>query len=299
MSVPERPGVVSHPRHASTNTGYNVILLILSTTRLLALNTQGQYSQPQVVIAPHTADGEGLFQATTGQQASFTIRLVGTGDTQGEELLRNRAGNPFIYVRIANDDQVFVAEVENNNNGTMTATYISDFPGQYRVYIEDVDLTTPERTSRGRPIEGSPFNLSISGALTLDVDALPVCGTGQEDIESTFWRPGSWLSSNIASAENGVLRNGWVFQPRTCVHDTFAFDDLLMLASLDEVTWLVVLGSSVQRGVFLTLVDMVLAQGQKDHFETSAIEKCWGYANIRVGNLRLTYQVRIPLFKHC
>lgn len=264
-----------------------------STASRLALDIQGQPSGAQVTVAPHTADGEGLYQATTGEQASFTIRLVETkGATQPRTLVRNVRGSPFIYVRIANDDQVFIAEVEDNENGTMTATYGSDFPGQYQVYIEEVDLSEKKCQSRGRPIAGSPFQLTISGPSTLDVDALPVCGTEEEDIDSTFWRPGSWVSSNIASAENGVLRNGWVFQPRTCVYDTFSFEDLLMLASLEEPTWLVVLGGSVQRGVFLTLVDMVLAQGQKDDIGASAIQKCWGYADIRVGNLRLTYQVR-------
>lgn len=74
------------------------------------------------------------------------------------------------------------------------------------------------------------------------------------------------------------------------MHDTFSYDDLMLLASQEKPTWLVVLGGSVQRGLFLTLVDMVLAQGQKDEFPTSAIQKCWGYADIRVGNLRLAYQ---------
>ena len=87
------------------------------------------------------------------------------------------------------------------------------------------------------------------------------------------------------------MRNGWVFQPKTCVTDTFSNDDLMLLAELEESTWLLVLGGSVQRGVFLNLVDMVLARGQKDYFDSSALAKCWGYADIQIGNLRITYQV--------
>ena len=99
------------------------------------------------------------------------------------------------------------------------------------------------------------------------------------------------MSSNIASPTHGVMRNGWVFQPKTCVHDTFSYDDLMLLAELEESTWLLVLGGSVQRGVFLNLVDMVLARGQKDYFDSSALAKCWGYADIQIGKLRITYQV--------
>lgn len=148
------------------------------------------------------------------------------------------------------------------------------------------------RQDEGRPIAGSPFSLTIAGAPTLVVDELPLCGTDKgEGVDESFWRPGVWLSSRLASPTHGVMRNGWVFQPRRCVYDTFTNQDLLLLASLQEETWILVLGGSVKRGVFLTLVDMVLAQGQKDDLKRSVLQKCWGYANVRVGNLRLTYQV--------
>lgn len=136
----------------------------------------------------------------------------------------------------------------------------------------------------------------ITGAPTLDVGKLPLCGTDEEeDITESFWRPGTWLSARLASAIHGVIRNGWVFQPKTCMYDTFPYEDLILLASLQEVTWILVLGSSVQRGLFLTLVDMALARGQKDDLSQSVLQKCWGYANVRVGNLRLTFQVILPL----
>ena len=35
---------------------------------------------------------------------------------------------------------------------------------------------------------------------------------------------------------------------------------------------------------------MVLAQSQKDNLSSSAIGECWGYADIQIGNVRLTYQ---------
>ena len=151
------------------------------------------------------------------------------------------------------------------------------------------------------PIVGSPFALTIAGDPTVDIDSLPVCSTAQDEERTpeAFWKPGTWISSRLASAKHGVARDGWVFQPKTCVHDAFSYDDLMLLASLEETTWLLVLGSSIQRGVFLTLVDMVLAQGQKDDMDSSVIAKCWGYADITVGNLRITYQVGYTeVFKH-
>ncbi|CAM9322880.1 unnamed protein product [Laminaria digitata] len=64
----------------------------------------------------------------------------------------------------------------------------------------------------------------------------------------------------------------------------------MLLASLEEQTWLLAMGNSILRGAYLSLVDMVLARGQKDNLDTSAIQKCWGFADVRIGNLRLTYQ---------
>lgn len=207
----------------------------------------------------------------------------------------------FVYVWIASTDHVLHAAVVNNGDGTLTATYESPYPGDYLVHIQDVctDMSVVGRGKkrpweRAKAIVDSPFKLTISGEIAVDVDDLPLCDAEhpQEDEEDTFWRTGSWISSKFASAKHGVLRDGWVFQPKTCVHDTFSYDDLMLLATgLKEPTWLLILGTSVQRGVFLTLVDMVLAQGQKSDFATSAIQKCWGFAEIRVGNLRLTYQV--------
>lgn len=194
----------------------------------------------------------------------------------------------FFYVWIAGQDQIFIAEVVNNRDGTLNATYESVFPGEYLVYVEAVVI---ENHDEGMPVEGSPFSLTITGDPAINIDALPTCGAEGRDVADYFWNTGPWVSSNVASAKHGVTRDGWVFQPKTCVHDTFSYDDLTLLASLSEPTWMLVLGGSVQRGIYLTLVDMILAQGQKDNFGTSAIQKCWGYADITVGSLRVTYQV--------
>lgn len=187
---------------------------------------------------------------------------------------------------------MFTAEVVNNQDGTLTATYVGDFPGDFLVYVEEIDLTQGESSDSTRPITGSPFKLTIIGPPVLAPDALPLCGTESSSSRmSSFWRTGSWLSSHVASGKHGVLRNGWVFQPRECVHDSFSYDDLLLMAALDDPTWLLVIGGSVQRGVMLSLLDMALSQGQKDHFDTSVVHKCWGWSDVRIRNLRITYQV--------
>lgn len=231
--------------------------------------------------ALHTASGDGLHAAMTGKPSSFTIELVGEAWSPSSAR--------FIYVWIASPDQILTAEVVDHKNGTLTATYESPFPGKYLVHIEEVEVS---KHDEGKPIVHSPFSLTVSGVSTLNVSDLALCGTNkQESMENSFWRQGTWISSNLASDVHGVTRNGWVFQPRECVYDTFTYDDLMLLASLEKETWLLVVGGSVQRGVFLTLVDMILEHDQKTNLKASIIQKCWGYADVQVGNLRVTYQV--------
>ncbi len=308
----------------------------------------------------HLAYGPGLSEASTGVPASFKIRLVGSGGSSGGGSSNDEeeAGGPaamvaraaaagdgdgeggeggdeapgggwdynvrkshFVYVWIANEDSVFVAAVENNGDGTLTATYEAPFPGRYLVHVEDVDLSVKDKFGKGRPIVGSPFSLTVTGDPAVRVDDLPVCGTtaaaaaaaaaggrvngdaeeegdedGSYDLASEYWRTGSWVSSNVASRQHGVTRDGWVFQPRDCAYEAFSYEDLMILAGRDEPTWIVALGNSILRGVFLTLVDMALAEGQKDEFCTSVLTKCWGFSDVRIGNLRLTYQVGALFF---
>eukprot|EP00903_Cladosiphon_okamuranus_P008178 g7877.t1 len=234
----------------------------------------------------HIASGPGLREATTGCPASFTIELF--NDT-GLPILGPWIVNElnFMYVWIANEDQILIAEVADNGNGTLTATYESLFPGDYLVHVEEVWLGD---RGEGKPVLNSPFRLTVTGAPKLNVDDLPACASTEGDISDLFWQPGTWVSSNIASGVHGVTRYGWVFQPKNCVLDTFSYEDLTYLASSEQPTWLLVLGDSVQRGVFLILVDMILAEGQKQNLSSSTITKCWGYAEVRVGNLRVTYQ---------
>lgn len=245
--------------------------------------------------ALHVLEGEGLTRATTGEVATFTIHLVGE-DGSPPEVPGPWNLDPvrFVYVWIANSDQMMAAEVSNNGDGTLTASYSSDIPGEYLVYVEDVRTT---RTQYGiqpvSPVVGSPFKLTISGPSLLDMDALPVCGTDLQDgTPEETWRIGTWMSSKVASARHGVMRDGWVFQPKNCVYDTFSYTDLMMLANAEKPVWLLVTGTSVQRGIFLSLLDMVLTKDKKADMKKSAHQKCWGWTDFRLGNLRISYQVQ-------
>lgn len=78
--------------------------------------------------------------------------------------------------------------------------------------------------------------------------AIPSADGEYGGIAAAFWKKGTWISSNVANAERGVLRSGWVFQPQDCVHETFRYHDIMTSAALEEETWVLVLGTSILRG---------------------------------------------------
>lgn len=64
---------------------------------------------------PHMAHGEGLSSASTGTEATFTIQLMQDRETAAEAASHiwdhNINHERFIYVWIAGEDQVLIAEV--------------------------------------------------------------------------------------------------------------------------------------------------------------------------------------------
>ena len=64
----------------------------------------------------------------------------------------------------------------------------------------------------------------------------------------------------------------------------------LEAATLKENTTIAVLGTSVDRGVFLTMLDMLTDARETQHLKESIVGKCWGRATVQVGGLKVLYQ---------
>ena len=72
-----------------------------------------------------------------------------------------------------------------------------------------------------------------------------------------------------------------------CKLETF---DTQSLRSLPEKKSIYILGRSVERGIFLSLVDIMLEEHEKRFLPRSILGKCWGRASITKGNMRVVYQ---------
>ena len=72
-----------------------------------------------------------------------------------------------------------------------------------------------------------------------------------------------------------------------CKVETFNTNDI---RSIPKKRSIYILGTSIQRGIFLSLVDIMLDNAEKEQLSKSVIEKCWGRMLVQKGNLEVVYQ---------
>ncbi|KAJ8050913.1 hypothetical protein HOLleu_04296 [Holothuria leucospilota] len=228
------------------------------------------------------AFGEGLTHASVRKVATFTIKTTSSS-----------VSPKTVFSALAvNDNHIFVADPLPNSQGSheTSFTYTPTMEGEYDFYIEELANAKGDQYQ----IPGSPFRLTVHGSKVQEeeerklTDSLPSCQTIPQN--NLSWIEGSWKTRKIVGSKHGVLRSGWVFQPKICSFDIFTTEELAIAASSSEPRSIIILGSSTDRGIFLSLVDLILSDGQKTDFDESDLTKCWGFAELQVGNLRIVYQ---------
>lgn len=166
-------------------------------------------------------------------------------------------------------------------------------PGQYEVLVHEID-----QGSRGKtpliPPSPHPFvvtELVVGAGLTMleeRMSNMPPCQSQRWNESSLRWE-GDWLGPDVG-LENS-LRTGWSFLPSRrmgCMLQTF--DKHSVQRSLPEMKSIFILGRSVERGMFLSLVDILLDPREKMYLKDAIVGKCWGRASITKGYLKVVYQ---------
>ena len=129
----------------------------------------------------------------------------------------------------------------------------------------------------------------------------PLCITNYDKTDALSTWDGTWVGPDLQldldwnTGDKNWLRTGWRFLPSpemNCRIEAFSTEDLLSIPpGLDgKEKSIMVIGTSVMRGVFLSMADLLLPFGEKRYFAPSVIGKCWGRAHVKKGNLRLMYQ---------
>jgi hypothetical protein len=171
------------------------------------------------------------------------------------------------------------------------------FSGDYEVIVHELPQdpignpnTPPMKRSNPTLIKVKNKEVPIGpwGLISERMTTMPPCQTVERMDLYTNW-DGSWVGPDMSSQE-GRLRNGWFFLPHeemNCKIETFTQDDFRYLP--DEKS-IYILGNSKERGIFLSLVDLLLTPDEKKDIQESVISKCWGRAFVRKSNLKVMYQ---------
>ena len=187
----------------------------------------------------------------------------------------------------------------SSNYETLVYSWTPIFPGQYDVLVHEIDLvyehTTPLIQPGSYPIyvnEGSHAQGVGISLLQDRIENMPPCSTIRNNVQLfTHW-DGDWLGPDFHLDETS-MRSGWSFVPSTdtmnCKLETFSAKEL---QSIPEKKSIYIVGRSVERGIFLSLIDVMLEERaeKKNLFKNSEIGKCWGRASVQKGNLEVLYQ---------
>ena len=193
-----------------------------------------------------------------------------------------------IYVTLTGPSH-FSADVVYVGQGRYLATYEPLDAGKYELRVEIFRRSLPKQLNYEydywQPLGASPYTIlvhpveSSGGADTVPSKILVHPGECHDVDE----RIGRWV--RCQDIGEPCIRSGWIWLPRDCHYRHFSREDLVQIP---EPTWIVFVGTSVQRGTFLAGVDYILGE-RAANLSTSTMWKCWGYMEFRIGNLRLAY----------
>eukprot|EP00956_Cyclotella_meneghiniana_P010277 scaffold14195_cov65-Cyclotella_meneghiniana.AAC.2 len=169
------------------------------------------------------------------------------------------------------------------------------FSGDYNILVHEL-AQEPQRSDTTKPIapiqsikvENKPQALGPWGLMIDRMKVLPPCQSVQRTDIYTKW-DGDWVGPGMNSPED-TLRNKWFFLPNqdiNCKIETFTPRDFQLL---QEERRIYILGNSKERGIFLSLVDILLDENEKSELRESVISQCWGRSVVTKNNLQIMYQ---------
>ncbi|PIK53940.1 hypothetical protein BSL78_09162 [Apostichopus japonicus] len=220
-----------------------------------------------------TASGKGLRYAVVGKRAYFAVNI-------DNATMSKFNINFHLSVLAVGRNHIFVVKSFNESRTTeglkVDFSYVPSIPGNYDLYVEEIGKRVQ------RQISSSPFRLRVTGAnitagmIRAESNDKPSCQTIPQGNYS--WLDGDWTTRIFAGDARGTLRSGWVFRPKLCSFDIFTKDDLAAAAASDTSTTIAILGTSTERGIFLSMLDLVIDGKDKTNLKDSDVGKCWGYA---------------------
>ncbi|KAL7490037.1 hypothetical protein ACHAW6_015764 [Cyclotella cf. meneghiniana] len=210
----------------------------------------------------------------------YSVTVVSENRYSGVAALLGRAPRPSASTDAPNEPLLY--------------SWTPPFSGKYQVIVHELPqepvgrvVTVPFPTEYF-DVTNKPGFLGPWGLIIDRMKMLPPCQNVNRMDVYTAW-DGSWIGPGMVSPE-GTLRNGWFFLPSEqmdCKIETFHEEDFKLV---HDERGIYILGNSKERGIFLSLVDILLDDEEKKEIEESVISKCWGRASVQKYNLKVMYQ---------
>ena len=238
------------------------------------------FSPSKILIEILNPNPENYYSVTVTSYNSYTGSATLSNSWSNND--KFNMSNSLVYIWkpiFASSYDVIVREINQNTKDTTPLVT----PGVYPIYI-----------SEGKRAEG--IGMSI---LNDRISNMPTCQsiTTNNNQVYSHWE-GDWLGPNFGIQDQS-LRTGWSFLPSSetmgCKFDTYS---PTLLQSTPTPKKIYIMGRSVERGVFLSLIDLMLSTVEKEHLANSKIGTCWGRASVTKNNLQITYQdYRVNMFE--
>lgn len=194
---------------------------------------------------------------------------------------------------------VAAREDTDTGGGAFSYEWRPVFPGRYDVHVHEIrtDGSSPSVQPRSYPVfvdEGPNPDVGIA-ALEMRLRSPPCAdrpnGNIYYDGLYSNW-DGDWLGPDFNLDE--ALRTGWTFLPKgnnmNCRIESYTRDDLKRIPGDKKLKRIHIYGNDVTRGVFLSLVDLMLEPNEKEEFERSIVGECAGRMTVSKGMLAVAYK---------
>jgi len=205
--------------------------------------------------------------------------------------LNNDSMSIFLWLK-TRGGQILTAEVAERRNSTSFSGFVQlQDPGIYEVHALVILLSGTQRTFNLTQAGGSPGVLRAARNQEINRSSQRWaekrrCQLGVDQVK------GRWMQIPKASECNfGCARDRWYYVSTNChwhVHSPREIHEMTRFLPPTEPLWLVMVGTSITRGSFQSLVDSLvpeaweLTAGEKNVPGVGTSVKCWGWLDFRL-----------------
>jgi hypothetical protein len=192
-------------------------------------------------------------------------------------------GRNALYLQLASRTELYTAaEVPSASSPNSTTYSFLTSAGNYVLTVTELYLRRPAGNSDDhRVVTEVALNVGDGSAERQRHRAsLPPCLDPARSL-SVDWFRGHWDTRGEDPA----------YVPDECSLDQWSSEELREVTASPAVPqrWVLVLGSSKDRGVYSRLIDLVMRHSEKELFHHSVVQKCWGWLDVKFPRLRLSF----------